>query len=194
MSTFPDVRFELPGWINNLDLDEPVVCRDVESQARFVIELALRNMREQSGGPFGAAVFDIDSGALVAPGVNLVVPAAAAVAHAEIVAIAVAGSVQGEYDLGAAGARRVLVASTEPCAMCFGSVHWSGVSRLVCSARDEDARAVGFDEGPKMEDWVERLEARGVEVIRDVERTAAVEVLNEYVVSGGTIYNGRQEP
>lgn len=194
MSTFPDVSFELPRWIDGMGLLESRVYPDVHSQALVAIELARRNMIEGTGGPFGAAVFDMDSGELVAPGVNLVVPAAAAIAHAEIVAIAVAGRVQGDYDLGTGGARRVLVASTEPCAMCFGSVHWSGVSRLVCSARDEDARAVGFDEGPKMEDWVERLEARGIEVIRDVERTAAAQVLSEYAGSGGTIYNGRQEP
>ena len=43
---------------------------------------------------------------------------------------------------------RELVASTEPCAQCFGATPWSGVRRLVCGARgSEDARAIGFERG-----------------------------------------------
>jgi hypothetical protein len=34
----------------------------------------------------------------------------------------------------------------------FGAVPWSGVRRLACGARDEDASDIGFDEGPKMAD------------------------------------------
>ena len=40
-----------------------------------------------------------------------------------------------------------MVASTQPCAMCLGATPWSGIRRLVCGARDEDAEEIGFDEG-----------------------------------------------
>jgi tRNA(Arg) A34 adenosine deaminase TadA len=73
--------------------------------------------------------------------------------------------------------------------MCFGAIPWSGVCRLVCGARDEDARAIGFDEGPKLADWVTALNERGITVLRDILRNEAVSVLREYIASGGIIYN-----
>ena len=72
--------------------------------------------------------------------------------------------------------------------MCFGAIPWSGVRRLVCGARGEDALAIGFDEGPKIDDWVSSLNDRGIAVLRDVLRTDAVAVLQEYVTTGGLIY------
>ena len=63
---------------------------------------------------------------------------------------------------------------------------------MACGARDEDARAIGFDEGPKMPDWLPALERRGISVVRDVSRDEAVAVLEECAGSGGMIYNARQ--
>ena len=76
--------------------------------------------------------------------------------------------------------------------MCFGATPWSGVRRLVCGAREEDARRIGFDKGPKMPDWVASLEQRGISVARDVCRDEAAAVLRYYAEKGGTIYNARQ--
>ena len=142
---FPVIAVELPGWIDDYVADRGRRFDTREERMDFTIGLAARNVEHGTGGPFGAAVFEAETGELVAPGVNLVVPASVAVAHAEIIAIALAGRVRGTFDLGAEGPTE-LYASTEPCAMCFGSVPWSGVSTLLCAARDEDARAVGFDD------------------------------------------------
>lgn len=189
---YPSVTLRLPDWVDEV-IDPDRCYPTTEDRVGLAIELSRLNVLHGTGGPFGAAVFDLEQGRLIAPGVNLVVSSSAAVAHAEIVAVAVAGAALGTFDLGSPGLpRMVLVASTEPCAMCFGAVPWSGVRRLVCAARDEDARAVGFDEGPKMIDWQSALESRGIEVIRDVERAAAVSVLEAYAALGGVIYNGRQ--
>ncbi len=73
--------------------------------------------------------------------------------------------------------------------MCLGAIPWSGLSRLFCGARDEDARAIGFDEGAKPSDWATALNQRGVQVERDLLRWKAVAVLNRYASSGGKIYN-----
>ena len=153
----------------------------------LVLDLAEANIAD-GGGPFAAVVFGPD-GRPVGPGVNRVVPSSAPIAHAEIVAIAVTGRRLGTWDLGAHGPL-TLVSSTEPCAMCLGAVPWSGVARLVTGARDGDARAVGFDEGDKPERWQANLRDRGIEVIRDVERQRAVELLRAYARDGGRIYNG----
>jgi tRNA(Arg) A34 adenosine deaminase TadA len=112
-----------------------------------------------------------------------------------MVAIALAQKSVCRYDL-SDGNKLVyeLVSSTEPCAMCFGSIHWSGVSRLVCGARDADARAIGFDEGPKMAEWQAALVQRGITVERDVLRNEAAAVLQDYLASGGAIYNAGRCP
>ncbi len=191
---FPTVSIQLPTWIETL-LDDPQrVYPTAEDRMRLVIELARLNVQHGTGGPFGAAIFDATTHTLLAPGVNLVVPAHCAVAHAEMVAIMVAGQIVGSFDLGAADLPAYeLVSSTEPCAMCLGAVPWSGVRQLVCGARDEDARTVGFDEGAKPAAWVATLEQRGIVVRQDVCRSEAAQVLQDYAGQGGPIYNGRGE-
>jgi tRNA(Arg) A34 adenosine deaminase TadA len=160
---------------------------------RFVIKLARQNIDHRTGGPFGAAIFETGSGKLLAPGVNLVEPANCSIAHAEMVAIALAQQTKGSYDLGQGETICELVTSTEPCAMCLGAIPWSGVRRVVCGARGEDACAIGFDEGAKPADWVGALTRRGIEVTRDVLRDEASAVLNYYHTHGGLIYNSRDE-
>lgn len=160
---------------------------------RFVVGLAGQNVSRETGGPFGAAVFEIDGGRLLGLGVNRVVACNCSVAHAEILAIVTAQQRLGRYDLGADGRPACeLVTSCEPCAMCLGAVAWSGVRSLVCGAREEDAVSVGFDEGPKPADWVGELQNRGIAVTRDVLRDQAVAVLQHYADAGGPIYNGRR--
>jgi tRNA(Arg) A34 adenosine deaminase TadA len=179
----------LPQWVAELVNDSPEFFLTVEDRMRFVIELARQNVRRQTGGPFGAGIFD-SHGVLVAPGVNLVERMNCSILHAEMVAIALAQKKLGRYDI-SDGGRYIfeLVASTEPCAMCFGAIPWSGVTRLVCGARDEDARSIGFDEGPKLPNWLAALEEREVHVSRDILRYEAVEALNLYAKTGGTLYN-----
>ncbi|KAA3640490.1 MAG: nucleoside deaminase [Armatimonadetes bacterium] len=179
----------LPSWVRSvIDFDQ--VYESDADKMDLANALAMGNVANQSGGPFGAAIFEESTHRLIAPGVNLVVPEANPTAHAEIVAIGLAGSLLGRYDLSDNGARpAVLASSVEPCAMCLGAVPWSGVSRVIIGARDADARKVGFDEGDKPSDWVASLESRGITVTRDVQRQHSVLVLNSYVSSGGEIYN-----
>ena len=180
---------ELPPWVGEFLGRGPQVFATEEERMRFAIALARENVERQTGGPFGAAVFD-DKGRLVAPGVNVVVTSNCSILHAEMVAIALAQKKLGRYDIGDEGrSHYALVASTEPCAMCFGALPWSGVTRLVCGARDEDARRIGFDEGPKLPDWHKALQKRGIRVTRDVLREEAVAVLDLYAGLGGPIYN-----
>ncbi|MCL6437593.1 MAG: nucleoside deaminase [Rubrobacteraceae bacterium] len=188
--SLPAVTIELPEWMEEA-APGGLLCPTREDRMRFVVALARENVHQKTGGPFGAAVFDRDSGRLIAPGVNLVYTANLSCAHAEIVALSVAQRILGSFDLGEGGSLE-LVTSTEPCAMCFGGVIWSGVKSLVCGAREQDARAIGFDEGPKVPDWPEELSRRGISIARDVCRAEAASVLEEYAENGGVIYNARR--
>ncbi|HNY78410.1 MAG: nucleoside deaminase [Sedimentisphaerales bacterium] len=188
-----EVVLRLPQWLRQFAIDRQVRFDTREARMQFVIDLARRNIEHKTGGPFGAAVFEAGSGRLLAPGVNLVEPLNCSIAHAEMVAIAMAQQAIGSYDLGAGGVFCELVTSTEPCAMCLGAIPWSGVRRVLCGARGEDACAIGFDEGAKPGDWVGALRDRGIEVVRDLCRDEARAVLQHYLTAGGRIYNARGE-
>ncbi|NQU41334.1 MAG: nucleoside deaminase [Lentisphaerae bacterium] len=191
--SFPSLHLVLPAWVEDACRPPDHDFSTTEARMQFVIELARRNVEAGTGGPFAAAVFDLDQHRLIAPGVNLVTSQRCSVAHAEIVAISLAQQQQGHYDLGHQGQPICeLVSSTEPCAMCLGAIPWSGVRALVCGARGDDACAIGMDEGAKPSAWVAELEQRGIRVTRDVCRAVAVEVLQDYKRAGGTIYNARQ--
>jgi tRNA(Arg) A34 adenosine deaminase TadA len=190
---FPLAKVSLPDWMEVLLSDPDRDYPSEEDRMRLVVELSRLNVAHGTGGPFGAGVFDLSTNRLVAPGVNLVATTNLSAAHAEMVAIMITQQVLGHFDLGGEGLPQYeLVASTEPCAMCFGAIPWSGVRRLVCGAREEDARDIGFDEGSKVSDWVAALEQRGISVAKDVCRDEAASVLRYYVESGGMIYNARQ--
>ena len=189
---FPAVELRLPVWIEDFVPDPDEIYPTPEDRMRLAVGLALENVRRGTGGPFGAAIFERDTGRLVAPGVNLVLTAGCSAFHAEMVAIMLAQKKKGTFDLGGEGMpAHEMAASTEPCAMCLGATPWSGVRGLLCGARDEDAGAIGFDEGPKPPRWMDRLEERGISVTRDVLREEAVAVLRRYSTAGGEIYNAR---
>lgn len=183
------VNIPLPEWLPG-ELSSVSVLVTDEAKMDFVLRLARRNI-ESNGGPFAAMVVD-EAGTVVAAGLNRVVASSTPIAHAEIVAIAAAGQALATWDLASAGSL-TLVTSTEPCAMCLGAVPWSGVSRMIIGARDEDARAAGFDEGNKPADWIEHLDCIGIAVVRDVRRSEAAAVLSDYAAQGGPIYNGAKD-
>lgn len=189
---FPELHVGLPGWVARvLPPDDHVYATDNE-RMQTAITLARENIRRRTGGPFGAAIYDGVTGRLVGAGVNLVVGSRWSGAHAEVIAFAVAQQRLGTYDLGAPGMNPMeLFTSAQPCAMCLGATFWTGVRRLVCAARGEDAEAIGFDEGPKPPEWVEELERRGISVTRDLLRDEGRAVLHEYADSGGAVYNSR---
>lgn len=184
--TWEPLVVALPPWVAGAAPAGTALPPD--ERMGLVLELARRNVAEGTGGPFAAAVFESASGRLVAPGVNVVVPSSVPVAHAEIVALGIAGRVRGSYDL---GAETELVTSTEPCTMCFGACLWSGIGTLVTGATTADAEAVGFDEGPKPPDWAGELRRRGMTVVTGRRREEAAAVLAGYAAAGGPIYNGR---
>ncbi|HEY5717801.1 MAG TPA: nucleoside deaminase [Motiliproteus sp.] len=186
------IAFDLPDWIDGF-CEAYQTTASHTARMQFVINAARENVARKTGGPFAAAIFRQDTGELVALGVNLVTSAGLSILHAEMVAIAVAQTRIGHYDLGADPAVHYeLVTSTEPCSMCFGAIPWSGVRSVVTGAMDADARRIGFDEGPKPDDWVGALTSRGIRVIEQVERADAAQVLVDYLNQNGHIYNSRE--
>lgn len=171
-------------------LDTTKVYPTPEKRMDFVIALSQANVQHNTGGPFAAAVFDMDSHQLIAIGLNLVVPSHCSSNHAEIVALTLAQQSLQSFSLSAENMPRCeLVCSCEPCAMCFGAIPWSGIRHLSCAATAADAEAIGFDEGPKHPNWIAELEKRGIAVTTEIKRAQAAQVLQHYHETNGFIYN-----
>src|SRR5262245_50667415 len=144
----------------------------------------------ESGGPFGAAVFERDTGRLVSVGVNSVVRLGSSMLHAEMIAFLLAQERTRSFSLAAPGLPvHALITSCEPCAMCLGATLWSGVKRVVFAAHREDAEELGFDEGPVFAATYQYLRERGIEFVGSVLREEARAVLALYLSRGGVIYN-----
>jgi tRNA(Arg) A34 adenosine deaminase TadA len=74
--------------------------------------------------------------------------------------------------------------------MCLGAILWSGVERLLCSAAGEDARRLGFEEGPVFPESFGYLAGRGIAIVRGIRGDEGRRVLELYRERGGPIYNG----
>ena len=181
------MRWDLPRWAHHLAPPDRRFST-VSERMKLAVELSHRNLVEQTGDPFGAAVFDLSTCRLMALGVNVVAPSATVAAHAEVVAVCLAGVAVGSHDLRAGSRGPVeLLTSCAPCMMCQGAIVGSGVSSLVIAAREEDTRSLGLGGSTRPPDWVEALRRQGMSVTEDVLRAEAVAVLREYADGGGRI-------
>lgn len=181
-------EFDLPAWVEPFIADYDKDFSTPQKRMALAIALSAENIKQKTGGPFGAAIFDSDN-QLVAPGINLVTSNNCSILHAEMVAIALAQKALCRHDLSNEGKENFeLATSCEPCAMCYGATPWSGVTRLACGARKDDAEAVGFDEGAKPKAWAEALESRGIQVLCDIHREKAIAVFDLYKHFDGLIY------
>jgi tRNA(Arg) A34 adenosine deaminase TadA len=190
-------RFDLtlPDWATaELHAQAPHRFASLEDRMRLVIALARRNFEQDTGGPFAAAVFDEQTGGLVALGVNRVVPMRCSSAHAEVMALSLAQQAVGTHDLGGAHQPpHQLVVNWCPCAMCCGAVVWSGVRTLVIAGSGPELEQItGFDEGPIHPDWNAELVRRGVRVVEGVLRDEACAMFRAFAASGRPVYNARQ--
>ena len=183
------VHVEYPAWVNEtVDWDRAYVSD--EDRMRLAIAVSLENVVRETGGPFGAAIFEADSGKLVAVGMNSVVRLNNCTLHGEMVAFMMAQQRLGSFTLAAPGFPvHELFTSCEPCAMCLGASLWSGVKRIVYGAGREDAFRLNFEEGPVFPSSYKYLEDRGITITRDVLRPEARAVLERYRATSGKIYN-----
>ncbi len=189
---YAQVHLVLPAWVHDA-VDAMRAYPGDEAKVALAIELSRRNVEAGTGGPFGAAVFNRDD-RIVSVGVNVVLPQSTSLAHAEAMAYMLAQQrlqrprLNEDAD-GARDGRYVLATSAQPCCQCFGATVWAGIDRLLIGARAEDVEALTeFDEGPLPADWVGELGRRGIEVVRDIARDQAREVLAAYGARGGRRY------
>lgn len=192
-----EYRVRLPEWVADELADVSEEIPDRAERMRLVHRLADRNWREGNGGPFAALVAETATGRIVSVGVNVVLASGVSSAHAEVVALGLAQTGVGGWDLGAADLPdHELVVNWRPCIQCYGATIWSGVRTVVVAGHGPELEDITtFDEGPLGADWAEELRARGIEVVADVLREDALAVFRAYRAAvdadGLLVYNAR---
>jgi len=184
---------ELPEWLaGELDSHTAPLATHEERMA-LVNALAARNFREGNGGPFAAIVVDRSTNLVVSIGVNVVLSSGLSAGHAEFMALSLAQTRLGRWDLGASAEQDLeLVVNWRPCIMCYGSLIWSGVKHLVIPGDGPELEQLtGFDEGPAPTDWRAELERRGISVTTGILRDEAIAVYAAYGQSNSVVYNAR---
>ena len=123
---------------------------------QHAIDLAVANVRQGLGGPFGAVV--VSNGAIVGSGANAVTATNDPTAHAEVVAIRAACLTLGSFQL--TGCE--IYTSCEPCPMCLGAIYWARLSRIYFAATRANAAAAGFDDAHIYDELNLNPEARSI--------------------------------
>ena len=189
MPSHPAVHVEYPSWVDAV-VEWDRRYESDEDRMRLAIAVARENVERETGGPFGAAIVERETGRVVAIGMNSVVRLNNSTLHAEIVAFMMAQQRVGSYTLNVPGGQtHDIYTSCEPCAMCLGATLWSGVKRVVYGAAREDAARLDFEEGPVFEASYQYVEERGLAVVGPLLRDEARDVLELYRARRGKIYN-----
>ena len=185
---YAQIHLTLPAWVHEQVDAQAIYASDTDKVA-LAIELSRLNVEAASGGPFGAVVFGPDH-RIISVGVNRVLPQNTSLAHAENMAYMLAQQRLQTARLNErVGGTVTLATSSQPCCQCYGATIWAGIDRLLIGARSEDVMELTeFDEGPLPADWIGELNKRGIEVVRDLHRDAAREVLRAYGLQGGERY------
>ena len=110
---------------------------------RFLLQaiaLADANIKNGTGGPFGAVV--VKDGVIIAESGNTVTCDNDPTAHAEVNVIRAACKALGHFQL--EGCQ--LYTSCEPCPMCLGAIYWARPDVVYYAATQQDAAHGGFDD------------------------------------------------
>ena len=57
-----EITLSLPDWVPDFIGQYPAMMPDATDRMDFVLELTKKNIMEKTGGPFGAAIFEKESG------------------------------------------------------------------------------------------------------------------------------------
>ena len=194
------VVITLPEWTTKFYNERKNnIYTDEKEMMRVAMELSKVNIDNETGGPFGTAIFEYNPNTkeskLFSLGVNRVVPLCNSTLHGEMTAIQFGQQRINNFSFAGAGSAAQgnkqyhLYTSAAPCCQCLGGIMWSGVSKLVCGATKDDVESIGFHEGPVFDPMsYDALEDAGCTVVREVLREECAEVL-QYYKQHGEIYN-----
>jgi tRNA(Arg) A34 adenosine deaminase TadA len=107
---------------------------------KMAIDIAVENIKENNGGPFGAVI--VKDGKIISKACNSVTKTNDPTAHAEINAIRKACQELNTFDLSGCE----IYSSCEPCPMCLSAIYWAKIEKIYYSADRYDAANIGFND------------------------------------------------
>ncbi len=140
----------------------------VENYMQEAIDLSIKNVTDNNGGPFGAVV--VKDGKIIARGYNQVTNNNDPTAHAEVIAIREACKVLGSFQL----TNCEIYTSCEPCPMCLGAIYWARPSRVYYANTKEDAASIQFDDDFIYKEIAKPIQYRELQFIQVMRKEANV--------------------
>ncbi|MEO7263747.1 MAG: nucleoside deaminase [Ferruginibacter sp.] len=144
-----------------------------EKFMKEAIELSMKGMQDNQGGPFGCVIVKDDK--IIGRGNNKVTSTNDPTAHAEVVAIRDACKNLGTYQLEGCE----VYTSCEPCPMCLGAIYWARPSIIYFANNRQDAADIGFDDSMIYDEMAAGIEQRKIP-IQSLSRDEAIKVFNAW--------------
>lgn len=149
---------------------------------QLALDEARKTMKEDIGGPFGAAI--VKDGEVIAVSSNRVIADNDPTAHAEVLAIRKACDKLNTYDLSGCE----IYATGYPCPMCLSAIIWANIKKIYVSGMPEDAEKIGF-----RDDYIYRfikddMKDISVVTIEETDRKPAQDLYEEYASLDKIVY------
>ncbi|MBO5349769.1 MAG: nucleoside deaminase [Clostridia bacterium] len=141
----------------------------------IAIELSKKSMY-----PYGAII--VKNGEIIGRSDADVPVSKTGFSHAELRAIENAMEHIGGHLCAEGGKGCTIYSSCEPCAMCMGAILYTGIERLVYGATLEDSKRCVNEILAKAEDVADICKNRKIEIIKELHRDKAVEVLKNWTL------------
>lgn len=133
--------------------------------------------------PYGAII--VKNGDIIGRSDSNVPVSKTAYSHAELRAIEDAMDHLGGHLCAEGGKDCVIYSSCEPCAMCMGAILYTGIEKLVYGATLEDSKECVNDILVKAQVVADNCKNRNIEIIKELHREKAVEVLRNFKLNEG---------
>ncbi|MBR5361555.1 MAG: nucleoside deaminase [Lachnospiraceae bacterium] len=149
---------------------------------QLALDEARKTMKEDIGGPFGAAI--VKDGEVIAVSSNRVIADNEPTAHAEVLAIRKACEKLNTYDLSGCE----IYATGYPCPMCLSAIIWANIKKIYVSGMPEDAEKIGF-----RDDYIYRFikdDMKDISVVKieETDRKPAQDLYEEYASLDKIVY------
>ena len=165
-----------------MDTTPPVAMNPNDEQFMQMAIATCREGIEAGQSPFGACI--ARHGDVIACSHNCVWLNTDITAHAEVQAIREACRKVNSIHLDGA----TIYSTTEPCAMCFGAIHWARIARIVYGATVKDAQSFGFSELPIDDQTMKRLSNSPIELVPGVLAGEAIDLFRVWKNRDGVAY------
>ena len=154
---------------------------DKEEIMSLAIKEAKQTMKNNIGGPFGAAI--VKNGKVISVASNTVLGSHDPTAHAEVNAIRKASQILQTHNLSDC----TLYATGYPCPMCLSAIIWANIKEVYYGTDLKDAEEIGFRDD-YIYDFIRNNNEGNILNIKNISREECLSLFREYQDQNKEIY------